>query len=63
MAWDSDGKLAVRKYGNIHERSAFRAGYSDGYHGYSKNSGSEKGWYENAYSAGYWEGNGDRSCK
>lgn len=61
MTWRSDERLNARGYNNPEERSAFRAGYSDGYHGYDMWSGHELDKWPNAYSAGYHEGAGDRA--
>ncbi|AHJ10688.1 hypothetical protein P106B_05 [Rhizobium phage vB_RglS_P106B] len=56
MTWKSDERLKARNYYNEIERDAFRAGYSDGYHGYLREAGD---WPDYAYNAGYWEGVAD----
>lgn len=56
MAWRSTERMEARNYTNGDERAAFRAGYSDGYHGYKQWASNEREFYPNAYSAGYWEG-------
>lgn len=60
MSWKSLERCEARHYQDADERQAFRAGYSDGYHGYPQWSGNAPKHYPNAYSAGYWEGVGDK---
>ena len=57
--WQSTERLDKRNYASQIDRDAFRAGYSDGYHGYLINRGD---WPVNSYSAGYWEGFADGAC-
>jgi hypothetical protein len=56
-----DERLAGRNYTDPNERKAFRLGYENGYAGRPRES---RSWlvtlYPNAYSAGYWEGYGDK---
>jgi hypothetical protein len=59
MAWNHDEQRAKRDYRNPEEAKNYTAGYSDGFHGYPMWSGSDRNYYPNAYSAGYWEGKGD----
>lgn len=60
MTWNCNERCDARHYTDKAERANFRAGYSDGYHGYPMWSGSERNYYPNAYSAGYWEGVADK---
>ena len=59
MAWKAKERADARNYGVNAERMNFYAGYSDGYHNYRMWSGSERDYYPNAYTAGYWEGKAD----
>lgn len=59
MAWKCIERCAARNYSDPDDRKAFNAGYSDGFHSYPMWSSNEPNWHANAYSAGYWEGNGD----
>lgn len=61
--WRCNERRDARNYSCIHERSAFNAGYSDAWFGYSKNTSCEPHWYPNAYSAGYWEGYADKQAE
>jgi hypothetical protein len=63
MAWRCEERAKARDYKKAEERKNFQAGYSDGYHGYAMWASSERNWYPNAYSAGYWEGKADRDTK
>jgi hypothetical protein len=59
MSWELDKRLAARAYEHVDERSAYRAGYADGFHGREMWCSNEKREFINAYSAGFHEGVGD----
>lgn len=58
--WHCNERADARHYSNTEERKNFIAGYSDGWYGYFMWTSSERNYYPNAYSAGYWEGVADR---
>lgn len=58
QGWQCEARVKSRAYNNLAERSAYRAGYSDGFHAYPKTN-EDREWLSNAYSAGYWEGFAD----
>lgn len=60
MAWSCNDKCDERRYANPEESAVFRIGYTDGYDGYTQWEHSPPEYFPNAYSAGYWEGRGDR---
>lgn len=55
--WRCEERVTDRNYRDPktgqYQRANFRAGYSDGFHGHTKWSGSERGWYPEAYEAGW----------
>lgn len=59
MSWNMDTKLAARGYTDRDERAAFRAGYTDGYHGRESRIETAYKSFQNAYAAGFNEGLGD----
>ncbi|QIG67626.1 hypothetical protein EVB51_009 [Rhizobium phage RHph_Y17] len=61
-AWRPEERLQLRNYSEQAEGCAFRAGYSDGWHGRPQDETENKRW-PNAYSAGYWEGFADAGRK
>ena len=61
MTWQCNERRNARNYPTSEERKNFEAGYSDGYHGYPMWSGSDRNYFPNSYSAGYWEGVADKS--
>ncbi|AGC35688.1 hypothetical protein ACP46_gp03 [Rhizobium phage RHEph06] len=61
-AWRPEERLQLRNYSEQAEGYAFRAGYSDGWHGRPQDETENKRW-PNAYSAGYWEGFADAGRK
>lgn len=52
MAWNPE----FPNYEDMPSRDAYRAGYSDGYHGHKRDHGD---WPVQPYSRGYWEGRED----
>lgn len=57
MAWLLRQRRKARGYSDTADRLAFTQGYRDGY---ANRPREPHGHPVNAYSAGYWEGNGDR---
>jgi len=60
MAWQCECSLEKYTYRSRDERSAYRAGYSDSFHGYPMWSGNERDFYPEAYRNGYAEANFDK---
>lgn len=60
MKYKCEQHLSERDYEDARERITFRIGYDDGYFGYPIWFSNKYYSYPNVYSAGYWEGFGDR---
>lgn len=61
MTWNLNNRLKGRDYHHIDQRSAFRAGYSDGYHGADMWSGNNRDWHPDEYRSGFDAGISDRT--
>lgn len=57
--WLLQPKLDAHAYKGQGERSAYRAGYSDGFFGLRLFTSNEPEFYHAAYTLGFWEGAAD----
>lgn len=61
MSWNCDARLTEQDYYHQNQRVAFRAGYSDAFHGAPMWAGNERDWHPDEYRAGYDAGAADKA--
>jgi hypothetical protein len=61
MTWKLNDRLQEHDFRHIDQRSAFRAGYSDGYHDADMWAGNNRNWHPDEYRAGFDAGISDRT--
>ncbi len=60
MSWQCDNRLSGQDYLTQDQRIAFRAGYSDAFHGATMWAGNDRSWHPDEYRAGFEFGTADR---
>ena len=60
MSWNCDKHLALQDSFSQHQRTAFRAGYSDAFHGAEMWAGNGRNWYPDEYRTGFGLGEADK---
>lgn len=62
MAWNLKAHLDDAVDQSVETRSAYRAGYSDGYYRYTPFTSNERDYYPQSYMSGYTQGQADASA-